>query len=67
VAFVDRAGAVRRIALPGVLDGLAWIATGDRLYFSNVSQGGVAVIDVANGALVEVTEVGTATGALLVR
>lgn len=67
VALVDRAGVVRRIAVPGVPDGLAWNRSGDRLYVSNVSQGGVAVIDVADGALVEVIGVGTATGALLVR
>ena len=67
VALVDRAGAVRRIAVPGVPDGLAWNRSGDRLYVSNVSQGGVAVIDVGEGVLVEVIGVGTATGALRVR
>ena len=67
VALIDRSGTVRRTAVPGVPDGLAFSSSGDRLYVSDVVGGGVAVLDTDDLALLEVIEAGTATGAILVR
>ena len=67
VALVDRSGAVRRVSVPGVPDGLAFNGAGDRLYVSDLVHGGVAVLDPAAATLIGVIEGGTATGALLVR
>ena len=67
VALVDRTGDVRTIAVPGVPDGLAFSADGDRLFVSDVVGGTVAVLDPGAATLIEVIEVGTATGAMLVR
>ncbi len=67
VALVARDGTVRRVAVPGVPDGLAFNAAGDRLYVSDVVGGGAAVVDTVRAELVSVLDVGTATGALLVR
>lgn len=67
VALVGRDGTIRRVAIPGVPDGLAFSTDGDRLYVSDVVGGGVAVIDVERAVLSDVWHVGTATGALLVR
>ena len=67
VALVDRAGVIRRVSVPGVPDGLAFDAAGDRLYVSDVLHGCVAIVDPASATLLGVLEGGTATGALLVR
>jgi hypothetical protein len=66
-AFVGRDGTIRRVAVPGVPDGLEFNWSGDRLYVIDVIGGGVAAIDVERGTLADVLDVGTATGALLLR
>lgn len=67
IALVDRAGIVRTVAVPGVPDGLAFSTSGRRLYAGDVAGGGLATIDVGTATLVDVREIGTATGAILTR
>lgn len=67
VALVGLDGSVRRVAVGGVPDGLAFSEDGERLYASDVYGGAVSVIDVGAAAMVDQLSAGTSTGALLVR
>lgn len=67
VALVDLDGTVQRASVPGVPDGLAFDAAGERLYVSDVVGGGIAVLDTDDLELVAVIDAGTATGAILAR
>ena len=63
---MDRAGAVRRVPVPGVPDGLAFDAEGRFLLVSDLFGGLVSVIDVAGGRVSGQLETGRSAGALLV-
>jgi DNA-binding beta-propeller fold protein YncE len=67
----DLAGAgdsldVRRVAVPGVPDGLAFIDDGRRLVVSNLVSGGTSIIELASGHVAPGPGGGVSTGALLV-
>ena len=65
VALVDMRGAVRTVPVPGVPDGLAFDATGRFLFVSDLTQGGVSVIDLAAGRVTGRIAAGESAGALL--
>jgi DNA-binding beta-propeller fold protein YncE len=66
VALVDAGGAVRRIAVGGMPDGLSFDAGGRLLYVSDLTEGRLTAIDVASGRTEAVyTGAGSSTGALL--
>lgn len=67
VALVDLDGVVRRVAVAGVPDGLAFSGDGSWLYASDVYQGAVTAIDVEAGVVTATFAVGESSGALLVR
>ena len=67
VALVDLDDGVRRVAVSGVPDGLAFSSDGGWLYASDVYQGALTAIDVEAGAAVATFAVGESSGALLVR
>ena len=67
VALVDLHGGVRRVAVWGVPDGLAFSADGARLYASDVTAGALTAIDPLAGVVTATFDVGESTGALLVR
>jgi DNA-binding beta-propeller fold protein YncE len=67
VALVGLDGSVRRVAVSGVPDGLAFSKDGERLYASDVYGGSVTVIDLDAAVVVDQLSVGTSAGALLVR
>ncbi len=66
VALVDRAGLVRRVAVVGTPDGLAFSADGERLYAADMAGGRVTVIEVASGRVMAVLPAGRSAGSLLV-
>lgn len=65
VALVDLDGSVRRVAVSGVPDGLAFSSDGERLYVSDLYGGALTVIDTATGLVAAAFVVGESTGALL--
>ena len=67
VALVDLAGGVRRVAVSGVPDGLAFSLDGARLYASDVYDGALTEIDPVAGVVTATFQVGESSGALLIR
>jgi len=67
VALVDREGGVRRVRVQGVPDGLSYDAVGHRLYVSDVFGGRVSVVEPDRAVLIDVIDVGMATGAIIAR
>ena len=65
VALVDAAGSVRRVAVGGVPNGLAFGASGRFLLTSDLSGGVVSVIDVAAARVSARFDTGESAGALL--
>jgi YD repeat-containing protein len=65
VALLER-GAVRRVVVGGVPDGLAFSADGRWLIVSDMVGGGVSVVDVQRSRLVQRWTAGQSAGALLV-
>lgn len=65
VALVDR-GAVRRIVVGGVPDGLAFSSDGHWLYVSDMAGGMVSVVDVQHSRVAQRFRAGRTAGALLV-
>ena len=66
VALVDMSGAVRRIPLSGVPDGLAFDASGRYLFVFDISRGVISVVDVPRGDVIQHFDSGSSAGALLV-
>lgn len=65
VALIEGAQ-VRRVAVEGVPDGLAFSSDGSIVYASDVFGGAITAVDVTSGEVHAVLRVGESTGALLV-
>lgn len=66
VALVGRAGGVRRVAVAGTPDGLAFSTDGRRLFVGDMAGGRVTVVEVATGRALAVVPVGRSAGSLIV-
>lgn len=64
VALIDREGAVRRIAVPGVPDGLAFNSDGRVLFVSDIAGGAVTAMEVTSGWTIARFDGGGTAGAL---
>lgn len=65
VALVDAGGDVRRVAVGGLPDGLAFDPAGHLLYVSDLSAGRLTAVDASSGRIEAVYRGGVSTGALL--